>query len=410
MSNTNPNRGDLFEVIFASAVAARFERRFKSVNNIPNKKVSPEKIELYQLPRVTNADVKRVMREVIPLINRGRLSRNSRVDDVIDTGENAIFDNIRVRISVPTKAATWLASQSPSFSEVNDMILETTRLANSQSILNSRAKGLAINGKSDFVLVEAAGTRNQKTTKADVKVKIRTGGKTQKGFTDFSCKVPGGEQFHQVSGGSYQKFEELFTQMGITLDNSTEQKWLQSFDKYLSNDIFTRKFASRSAIYSTKIPIYLKNNATRVYLDAYRKIKNAFEQNSPLKRSILQYIYNGFTRGVDTELVKLTGSSTKVSGFKSQLLNPQFFDKMMSYDYEVSLIRTTRGTQDSVGSGRTPQIILSANVMDGGTVSKKQIFSIRYKWENRSVRTRGGVVYKIYPRHYLESLDGFFYL
>lgn len=410
MSNTNPNRGDLFEVIFASAVAARFERRFKSVNNIPNKKVSPEKIELYQLPRVTNADVKRVMKEVIPLINRGRLSRNSRVDDVIDTGENAIFDNIRVRISVPAKAAAWLASQSPSFSEVNDMILETTRLANSQSILNSRAKGLAINGKSDFVLVEAAGTRNQKTTKADVKVKIRTGGKTQKGFADFSCKVPGGEQFHQVSGGSYQKFEELFTQMGITLDNSTEQKWLQSFDKYLSNDIFTRKFASRSAIYSTKIPIYLKNNATRVYIDAYRKIKNAFGQNSALKRSILQYIYNGFTRGVDTELVKLTGSSTKVSGFKSQLLNPQFFDKMMSYDYEVSLIRTTRGAQDSVGSGRTPQIILSANVMDGGTVSKKQIFSIRYKWENRSVRTRGSVVYKIYPRHYLEALDGFFYL
>jgi len=404
------NRGDLFEVIFASAVAARFERRFKSVNNRPNTKVNPEVIELYQLPRVTNADVKRVMREVVPLINRGRVSRNSQVQDVIDTGENTIFDNIRVRISVPSAAATWLASQSPSFSDINDMIIETTRIANSHAILNSRAKGLAINGKSDFILVEAAGTRNQRTTKADVKVKIRTGGKTQRGFADFSCKVPGGEQFHQVSGGQYQKFEELFNQMGINLDNSTEQKWIQSFNTYLSNDIFTRRFASKSAIYSTNIPLYLKNNATRVYIDAYRKIKNGFEQNGPLKRRILQYIYNGFTRGVDTELVKLTGSSTKVSGFKSQLLNPQFFDKMMSYDYEVSLLRTSRGTQGPSGAGRTPQIILSANVSDDGVISKKDIFSIRYKWENRRTNTREGVVFKIYPRHYLEALDGFFYL
>lgn len=402
------NRGDLFEVIFAAAVAARFERRFKSVNNSPNKKVKSDIIELYQLPRVTNADVKRIMREIVPLINRG--TRNTRVQDVIDTGENTIFDNIRVRVNVPAAAASWLSRQSPSFSDINDMILETTRLANSHVTLNSRAKGLAINGKTDFVLVEAAGTLNQRNTKADVKVKIRTGGKTQKGFADFSCKVPGGEQFHQVSGGEYQKFEDLFGQMGLRLDSSTHSKWLQSFGKYLNDDIFTRKFASRDAIYSVKIPLYLKNSAARVYIDAYRKIRSAFSQNGPLKRSILQYIYNGFTRGVDTELVKLTGSSSKVRGFKTQLLNPEFFNKMMSYEYDVSFVRAASRPNDPPGAGRSPQIILSTNVLDNGVLTKKDVFVIRYKWENPSSNTKQGKTFKIYPRHYLEAEEGFFYL
>jgi hypothetical protein len=297
------NRGDLFEVIFASAVTARFERRFRSVGNIANKKINQNMVQNYQLPRVTNADVKKVLREVVPIINR-KDSRTTRVEDVVDTGENLVFDNIRVRVSVPVAAARYLSSQSPNFSGLSDMILETTRLANNHPTLNSRSKNLAINGKTDVIIVEAAGTKNQRTVKADVKVKVRTDGKTQRGFPDFSLKVPGGEQFSQVSGGSYDKFEQLFSQMGVTLDSSVNRKWIQSFNTYLSEDVFSRRFASKQAIYSAKIPLYLKNNAARVYISAYRQIRTAFSQNSPVKRRVLQYIYNGFTRGVDTELVR----------------------------------------------------------------------------------------------------------
>lgn len=411
------NRGDLFEVIFASAVTARFERRFRSRGNVPNKKINPSAVEIYQLPRVTNADVKKVLREVIPIINR-KSSRTTQVQDVVDTGENLVFDNIRVRVSVPTLAARYLSSQSPNFSDLSDMILETTRLANNHPTLNSRSKNLAINGKTDVIIIEAAGTRNQRTTKADVKVKVRTGGKTQKGFPDFSCKVPGGEQFHQVSGGGYDKFEQLFSQMGITLDTSVNQKWIQSFNNYLSEDVFTKRFASKQAIYGAKIPVYLKNNAARVYISAYRQIRTALSQNSPVKRRILQYIYNGFTRGVDTELVKLTGDSSRITGSRRQVLTPEFFNKMMSYDYDVSFVRESFKSGDLSGAGKTPMIILSAFVPNNpeepnGPRTKRDIFSIRYKWENQKqkiTRNFPQTTYKIYPRHYLEALEGFFYL
>lgn len=411
------NRGDLFEVIFASAVTARFERRFKSKGNVANKKINPNAVETYQLPRVTNADVKKVLREVVPLINR-RGSRTTRVEDVVDTGENLVFDSIRVRIRVPVAAARYLSSQSPNFSDLSDMILETTRLANAHPTLNSRSKNLAINGKTDVIIIDAAGTRNQRTTKADVKVKVRTEGKTQRGFPDFSLKVPGGEQFHQVSGGSYDKFEKFFSEMGLSLDASVNQKWMQSFNTYLSEDVFNRRFASKQAIYTSKIPLYLKNNAARVYISAFRQMRNAFAQNTPTKRSILQYIYNGFTRGVDTELVKLIGDSSRVSGFRNQLLNPEFFNKMMSYDYEVSFVRESFRSGDLSGAGKTPMIILSALVPNNpnepdGLKTKRNIISIRYKWENpkqKISRQYPQTTYKIYPRHYLETMDGFFYL
>lgn len=411
------NRGDLFEVVFASAVTARFERRFKSVGNTPNKKVSQNAVETYQLPRVTNADVKKVLREVVPIINR-KNSRTTQVQDVVDTGENLVFDNIRVRVSVPSASATYLSSQSPNFTELSDMILETTRLANNHPTLNLRSKNLAINGKTDVIIIEAMGTRNQRTTKADVKVKVRTGGKTQKGFPDFSCKVPGGEQFHQVSGGSYDKFQQLFSQMGINLEASVNQKWIQSFNNYLSEDVFDKRFASKQAIYSAKIPLYLKNNAARVYISAYRQMRNVFSQNSPTKRSILQYIYNGFTRGVDTELIKLIGDSSRITGFKRQVLNPEFFSKMMSYDYDVSFVRESFKSGDLSGAGKTPMIILSAFVPDNpeepnGPKTKRNIFSIRYKWENAKQKVSKQfpqTTYKIYPRHYLETMEGFFYL
>jgi hypothetical protein len=411
------NRGDLFEVIFASAVTARFERRFKSVGNNANKKINPNATQNYQLPRVTNADVKKVLREVVPIINR-KTSRTTQVQDVVDTGENLVFDNIRVRVSVPAAAARYLSSQSPNFSDLSDMIIETTRLANNHPTLNSRSKNLAINGKTDVIIVEAAGTKNQRTVKADVKVKVRTGGKTQRGFPDFSLKVPGGEQFSQVSGGSYDKFEQLFSQMGVTLDSSVNRKWIQSFNNYLSEDVFSRRFASKQAIYSAKIPLYLKNNAARVYISAYRQIRTAFSQNSPVKRRVLRYIYDGFTRGVDTELVKLTGDSSRITGFKRQVLNPEFFSKMLSYDYDVSFVRESYKSGDLSGAGKTPMIILSAFVPDDpqepdGPKTKRNIFSIRYKWENakqKISRNFPQTTYKIYPRHYLEAMEGFFYL
>lgn len=102
-----------------------------------------------------------------------------------------------------------------------------------------------------------------------------------------------------------------------------------------------------------------------------------------LKPKLVDYIIYGFTRGVDTELVKMTGSSGKVTGFKNLLVDKNFKQKMMSYDYSAEL-----------SSG--PIIKIYAKGIDS------PIMQFRYKWENPSSGTVNKV-YKIYPRHYLES-------
>jgi len=375
------NRGDLFEIVFAASVAARFKKRFDKEKNFLK---TEQQIKLYQLPNITSDDVKKMLKSIVPNLNSGPV--NDSMKDVV--GEGKITDYLRVRVSVPQAAANYMNTQmKKSFIEINDIISQSTNLCNSHVTLNSRSRKLAINGKTDVIVVEAAGTKDQSGTKADVFIKIRSNGKTQTGYPDFSCKVPGGEQFHQVSGGDFQKFKDLFSQLGVNITPATEKKWTESMQKYLNEDIFRKQFASRTAIKEAKIPENVKTSATLVYSEACKLLQSGLLDGT-LKSKLVDYIIYGFTRNVDTELVKMTGSSGKVTGFKNLLVDANFKQKMMSYDYTAEL-----------NSG--PIIKIYAKGIDN------PIMQFRYKWENPSSGTVNKI-YKIYPRHYLEALDGMF--
>jgi hypothetical protein len=375
------NRGDLFEVVFAASIAARFKKRFEKEEKFLK---TSQEIKLYQLPNITSDDVKKMLDSIVPNLNSGPASHSTR--DVV--GEGQITDYIRLRVSVPQAAASYMSKQMGTrYIEINDIISQSSSLCNTHSTLNSRARSLAINGKTDVIVVEAAGTKDQSGTKADVFVKVRSGGKTQAKYPDFSCKVPGGEQFHQVSGGSFDKFEELFSQLGVSISVQTHQNWIASMQKYLDEDVFQRKFASRGEITESKIPQNVKAAASLVYSNACSILESGLRDGS-LKSKLVDYIIYGFSRGVDTELVKMTGSSSKITGFKTLLVNADFRQKMMSHDYRAEL-------------GAGPIIKIYAN----GITSP--IMQFRYKWENPSSGTTNKV-YKVYPRHYLEALDGMF--
>ena len=171
------NRGDLFEAFFAAAVAARFVKRAKSRQKT--------------LPSISSTDVDVVLTEMM---------KTGYIKNVNDVG-SAVIDTVTVNVSIPKKANAFLQNRA-NWVKVSDLRTGAVNFANTHSRLNAQARGLSINNREDQIRVTAAGTEDQKGTKADVKIEVYSPTNPDKRFrnVDYSLKVTGGEQFHQVSG------------------------------------------------------------------------------------------------------------------------------------------------------------------------------------------------------------------
>jgi hypothetical protein len=143
------NRGDLFEVFFAAAVAARFVKRAKLKTS-------------KTLPTVNTSDVDIILTE---MMKRGY------VKQVNDVG-SAVIDTVSVTVSVPRKAQDFLSVRA-NWNKVSDLRSGAVSFVNSHSRLNAQARGLSINEREDNNRISAAGKEDQKGTKADVKVEIK---------------------------------------------------------------------------------------------------------------------------------------------------------------------------------------------------------------------------------------------
>ena len=179
------NRGDLFEVFFAAAVAARFIKRARMKTAT-------------KLPSISTGDINTILREMM----KGGYQRS-----VNDVG-SAVVDTVSVNVAVPQKAAEFLKVES-NWSKVNDLREGARTFAVSNSRLNAQARGLSINEREDLIRISAQGTTNQRGVKADVKVDVQSANKIYKNI-NYSLKVTGGEQFHQVSGMGFDKFLDIF--------------------------------------------------------------------------------------------------------------------------------------------------------------------------------------------------------
>ena len=140
------NRGDLFEAFFAAAVAARFVKRAKER-------------KAKTLPKISTSDVDKVLSEMM---------KKGYTKNVNDVG-SAVIDTVTVNVSIPKKASAFLAKRS-NWTKVSDLRTGAVNFANSHSRLNAQARGLSINERQDIIKITAAGTEDQKGTKADVKI------------------------------------------------------------------------------------------------------------------------------------------------------------------------------------------------------------------------------------------------
>lgn len=391
---TLPNRGYIFEAVWAAAVAARFYKRFGKVQRWQRmKEVYAAKglTQVGRLPPVNYSDVVYVLQELFSQSSHS-LATQTQNDVRWDVD---IQDYLNVQIGVPADVDRLLTgyARQRNFSEIRDFIRSSASLANAHSRLNQQVRAVAFNGYTDTITVTADGLVDQRDVKADVTVTISTQDPNIQDIRPFavSCKVPGGEQFAQVSGGEWQKFEDLFGTIGVEIPMNVKNQWEESMQQYLSEDIFSKRYATRQAIEATNIPTHVKNAAKRVY----RGVANSMNSNFP-KQSFVSYIINGFSNGVDTELVKLVGKvrggEMYMSGGKTLRVDDTFRQLLLTLNYSAEYKETEKSSM----------ILIKVDGVND------PIMQFRYKWENPSSGSGRNKTYRMYPRHYLEALDGMF--
>ena len=393
------NRGYIFEAVWAAAVAARFYKRFGQTRRLQQMQRAYESksIGLQNIGRLPPVNASDVQNMIIRLFGGKARSftMNTQPDVVFD---QQIEDYLMVNVGVPKEVNALMVkvASTRNFSEIRDFIQSSASVANAHARLNERVRAVAFNGITDTISITADGLVDQRTVKADVTVSISTQDPNIRNIPDFavSCKVPGGEQFAQVSGGEWKQFEDLFQTIGVTIPNNVKNAWFASMQKYLDEDIFKKKFATRQAITSTTIPDDIRNAAKGVY----RSVANSMNSNFP-KQGFVDYIIDGFSSGVDTEVVKLTevtrGGKKIMSGGKTLFIDQTFKDLMMSKDYRATYRETPGGAMININANGITDPILQ----------------FRYKWENKSNKPTASdptKTYSMYPRHYLEALKGMF--
>ena len=368
------NRGDLFEVFFAAAVAARFVKRAK---------IKSEKT----LPTVSPSDVDVVLNEMM---------KKGYIKQVNDIG-SAVIDTVSVSVSVPQKAQIFLSDKA-NWTKVSDLKNGAVAFVNSHSRLNAQARGLSINARQDFIKVTAAGTEDQKGTKADVKIQVDSPTNPDKKFRniDYSLKVEGGEQFHQVSGQGFDKFLNIFGEMGLDV-SPVSQKYQNFIDEFFDKEVFTKKYSSREDAKNTGGGEYLKKAARLVYTYATQKLNEGLDtpERTDVKVRFADYIIYGLSRNVNTELVKFAGDS-KV---KTRVANREFREVLANSRFNAR-----------INSSGDPKIEVYLSKPDGIKLNGNTnlIIQIRYKMEVASGTSGGMKMYRFYPRNYLEAQPGMF--
>jgi hypothetical protein len=368
------NRGDLFEVFFAAAVAARFVKRAKLKTS-------------KTLPNVNISDVDAILTEIM---------KGGYTKQVNDIG-SAVIDTVSVTVSVPRKAQDFLSVRS-NWNKVSDLRSGAVSFVNSHSRLNAQSRGLSINAREDFIRITAAGTEDQKGTKADVKVEVNSPTNPDKRFKniDYSLKVSGGEQFHQVSGQGFDKFLSIFGEMGLDV-SPIQEKYQKFIDNFFDVEVYTKKYSSRESAKSTGGGEQLKKAARLVYAYATEKLNEGLDivESTDTKVRFADYIIFGLSRNVNTELVKFTSNGQ----VKTRVANREFRDILSNSRYNVRM-----------NASGDPKIEIYRSKPDGTRLSGNTnlIIQIRYKMEVASSNISSGKSYRFYPRNYLEAQPGMF--
>lgn len=376
------NKGNISEAVLASAIGARFKKRFQQSDfNGP-----AQSIKVGNLPQITIQDIRSVLRELV----RGPVSYNvNDIDRKTKTIIGEISDTINVSVAIPSNDLLFLQNQS-NWSKIGSIFSASLSKVNGDGRLRAQAYGLSFNKKFDTINVSAQGTLDQKGTKVDISVSIssrdpskRVGSALRGSKISLKYDAP---QFAQAVGLEFENFGKIFDDLGL----NNYRLFSQMFQEEVMGvypDILGKRFNDRTAIKNSNEVKALKKVAKEVFKSVNTQLNNQLSDPS-FKERLARYCINKATLNESgVELVKFTSKGTS----STQSFGASFIQNLIAADLESSYI----------GTGSDPKIIV--HIKGKKATKANMIIQFRYRTDASS-RDRTGRS-KIVMRSYVESGD-----
>ena len=336
---TEFNNGDISELILAAAIAAKFKKRLSAA------KLSREQIiSIGDLPRITSGDVKGTLRTIISNSFRSQFNVSDR--DIVNKRISKVTDNISVSIRIPANSERYMSAQpiGSRFVNFENIFNSATNFVNADTEIRRKVYNTQFNLKEDLIEVQGVGTAGQRTTKVDVRVDITTRGATLlRKSSQISLKFNTG-QFAQSVGLEFEKFADIFEDLGITDYTQDEAEFNKAiFDVY--PDILGKRFSSREAITQSNEVKALKEAARKVFTGRIKRELDSKINNVNFKSTLASFIKKKATLNESgVELVEFLDNGR----FIKQTFGDDFTNAITSMDLAVTIKTYTR----NFGPGR----------------------------------------------------------
>ena len=336
---TEFNNGDISELILAAAIAAKFKKRLSAA------KLSREQIiSIGDLPRITSGDVKGTLRTIISNSFRSQFNVSDR--DIVNKRISKVTDNISVAVRIPVNSERYISAQpiGSRFVNFENIFNSATNFVNADTEIRRKVYNTQFNLKEDLIEVQGVGTAGQRTTKVDVRVDITTRGATLlRKSSQISLKFNTG-QFAQSVGLEFEKFADIFEDLGITDYTQDEAEFNKAiFDVY--PDILGKRFSSREAITQSNEVKALKEAARKVFTGRIKRELDSKINNVNFKSTLASFIKKKATLNESgVELVEFLDNGR----FIKQTFGDDFTNAITSMDLAVTIKTYTR----NFGPGR----------------------------------------------------------
>lgn len=373
------NKGNISEAVLASAIGARFKKRFQKSDF----KGPAQNINVGNLPLVGIDDVKNVLKDLV----KGPVSYTVKDFDRKTKKEVDITDNINVSVAIPQKDLQFLQKTS-NWTKIGPIFSAALSKVNGDNKLKAQSYGLSLNKKYDTINVSAQGTLDQKGTKVDISVSISSRDPSKR----FGSALRGSQislkydapQFAQAVGLEFENFGKIFDELGL----NDYQKFSEMFEDEVNKvypDILGKRFENRDEIKNSNEVKALKKVARNVFQTVNNQLNDKLKSDQ-FKRTLANYCIKKATLNESgVELVKFTSAGKSTT----QSFGPNFIDNVIAADLQSTF----------VGSGSDPKIIV--HLSGKGSTKANMLIQFRYRTD-ASAKDRTGRQ-KIVMRSYVES-------
>tara|TARA_B100001989_G_scaffold4031_1_gene2733 strand:- start:69 stop:1277 length:1209 start_codon:yes stop_codon:yes gene_type:complete len=383
---TEFNNGDISELILAAAIAAKFKKRLSAA------KLSREQIiSIGDLPRITSGDVKGTLRTIISNSFRSQFNVSDR--DIVNKRISKVTDNISVTIRIPANSERYMSAQpiGSRFVNFENIFNSATNFVNADTEIRRKVFNTQFNLKEDLIEIQGVGTAGQRTTKVDVRVDITTGGATLlRKSSQISLKFNTG-QFAQSVGLEFDKFADIFEDLGITNYTQDEAEFNKAiFDVY--PDILGKRFSSREEVTQSNEVKALKEAARKVFTGRIKRELDSKINDVNFKSTLASFIKKKATLNESgVELVKFLDDGR----FLKQTFGDDFTNAITSMDLAVTIKTYTRNVKGGRIGEETNNPTLCIYKKGGDPV---QDLLVEFRYRSDSLKPKGQNYYLIKMR------------